>query len=245
MSFLSNLMGGGQAMAGGGQAGGAMPMPAMPGAEGGLGGLSSGLDAALASNQQQQMQAAAKPKGPSGFMNALGMIGDALLVNSGHAPMYAPHREARMAEEKKARLGQMLGNYLGNLEPGLAEIFAEDPGAGMSLYKMKHPAEKDDTPSAVREFEYYSHLPPEQQPGYRKFRGLTRPQIIGSPTTGYSVYDPESEGAPPGAPNGDAPTVNSQEEYDALPTGARYRDSQGNPGVKRGGPTATPSVPFP
>lgn len=56
------------------------------------------------------------------------------------------------------------------------------------------------------------------------FRNAVQPASANPPTVGLAT--PVSRGG--------IATVNSQEDYDALPAGARYQDSQGNVGVKKG-----------
>lgn len=202
-----------------------------------------GLEQALARNQmlgqQQQMMQRQRPQRP-GIMDILGTLGDAILAGKGRQPIYGAFKQ----QQQRRQMGGDIANYLGDTDGALSQIMQADPETGVALWKMTHPQEKvADTPSAVREWEYYHGLPQEQQGDYRKFRRISRPQIIGSAATGYGIYDPEADGED--APIGEAPTVNSQEEYDALPPGTHYRDSQGNIGLKGGGPTAGPSGGFP
>jgi len=63
-----------------------------------------------------------------GLNNVLGRIGDALLIANGAEPIHRQHA-----------IGQMIGNYLGNADPGLAQVFAADPATGLALYKVTHP----------------------------------------------------------------------------------------------------------
>lgn len=123
MNFLGNLFGGGmQAMAG--------MQPDQTGVPDQMGGVNQALGQNQAMGQQQQQGGMFRQGG--GLRNVLGIIGDALLVQSGHAPMYGP-------QMRQKRMGQALSNYLGKLDPGLADIIAENPEMGMQLYKMQHP----------------------------------------------------------------------------------------------------------
>lgn len=184
--------------------------------------------------QQPQFQ---QPRKPHGVGNFLGHLGDALLVASGRGPMYAPMIAQREAQERQQQVGQMLGNVLGRLDPSLRDLVAADPGTGLEIFKLLHPQQREaDTPSAVREFEYFSGLDPAKQKSYRGFRRDTRPQIIGSAEAGYSVVDPDSFGD-------DAP-----EAGEVTATGPNGEKIKLNPTTGQwepvGGPTAQPSGGF-
>lgn len=199
-----------------------------------------GLEQAMSQNQRMAPQQ--QERGPHGLGHILGLIGATIASARGRPAPYFEQLMQMKQEQKQQQANQAFANYLGDPELAALITGGADPGTAMRAYGIKHPQEKSaDTPSAVREYEFYSQLPPDKQAIYRRFRQISRPQLIGSPAAGYSVYDPEGEGEP----EGEAPTVNSQEEYDALPPGAHYRDSQGNAGVKRGGQTASPSGVFP
>lgn len=88
------------------------------------------------SQQPQQFQ---QPKKPHGVGNFLGKLGDALLMASGRAPMYAPMMQAREAQERQQQVGQMLGNVLGRLDPSLRDLVSADPGTGLEIFKLLHP----------------------------------------------------------------------------------------------------------
>lgn len=198
------------------------------------------------------------------FRNILGAIGDALLVHSGHAPIYAPHMQQK-------RLGQALANYLGNLEPGLAEIMQRNPEVGLSLYKMQHPSQGVEL-EIVREMKA-AGIDPASDEGRTIIKGHLARQGAGAGSAfgrdlselgidpksdearelyygrnspaGYLMKPPKRGQQPAGGGLSDSiPTVNSQEEYDALPPGTHYRDSQGNTGVKGGSTASAPSGGF-
>lgn len=192
----------------------------------------------------------------NGLLNVLGVIGDALLVHSGRAPIYGPRMQQR-------RMGEALGNYLGKLDPGLAEIIAQNPEVGFQLYKMMHPPAPQDL-EIVREMRA-AGIDPTSEEGRALIKGhLSRGGGAGS-SFGRDLevlgIDPQSDEArelyygrnspagfllkPPSRGGGSQslPKVVSQEQYDALPPGTRYQDSRGNVGVK-GGATASPSQPF-
>lgn len=195
-----------------------------------------------------------------GFRNVLGDIGDALLVANNAEPMYRQRKQ-------REKLAGALANYLGNIDPGLADIFAQDPKTGFGLWKMKNPAppaivaelkaagiDPDSeegreiirqkvtggtAPAFVRELQAFGFSPEEARAIAR--RRYTRPIVIGSPSTGYGVLD---DGLGEGEGGGNLPTVSSQEEYDALPPGTPYLDSQGNRAVKGGATGGTSLLPF-
>lgn len=111
---------------------GARPMgPTM----GGFGGGTFGMDGRPVAQPQQPMQQQAQPqqapqrKQDSGLRRLLGNLGDALLIGSGGEAMYKP------AQEKRQQ-GEMLGRYLGAIDPQLAEIAQADPEAGMALFNI-------------------------------------------------------------------------------------------------------------
>ena len=205
----------------------------------------AGINQARADNNAM---AQAKPKGFMGggfkpgspIRDLLGTIGDVLLVANGGQPIYQARLKQRQDEAKRARMGSALAQYLGSGDAGLAAIFQDDPEIGIEIYKATR--KKDDTPAAFDEFQHYQKLPPEQRPAYEKFLRLKHPGMMAPITVpdGASVEFP-GQGDEPAGPE---PTVNSQADYDALPPGTPYRDSQGNRAVK-GGQTAPPSGGFP
>lgn len=220
------------------------------------------INEAFAANQAQ---AQAKPRGGmfrqgGTFSNVLGAIGDALLVHSGRQPVYGP------AMQRK-KMGEALSNYLGQMggvDPALAQVLQQDPGTGLELFKMSRPSPANDPetirlmraagidpaseegraiiqqklsgggqadPNFVRELEALG-IDPRSDEALELYYGRNSP-------AGYLLKPRSRDGS-----SESLPAVNSQAEYDALPAGTRYRDSQGNVGVKRGGPTATPSEGF-
>ncbi len=100
--------------------------------------------------------------------------------------------------------------------------------------------QKNDTPSAVREYEYRQRLPEAERGNYDRFRQSTRPQIFGSPESGYNIYDPNQ-----GAPQAQPQRVPSKEAYDALPPGTQYIAPDGSLRVKGGQTGSAPSGGFP
>jgi hypothetical protein len=204
------------------------PAPQLPDA-------TSGIQAALAQNQalhqQQIAQQSAGPRvfGSSGLANFLGRLGDALLVGTGHDPIYAPMLKDREAESRKQHLGTALANYLGDSDSALAEIFRADPEVGIDLYKIQHPA--SEVPSGLKEFQYYQGLDPTTRAAYEKFLQITHPAMMAPITLGPNdTYDPGG-----GATAADGlPTVSDQASYDAVPAGGKYKDPQGNIRTKGG-----------
>jgi hypothetical protein len=92
----------------------------------------NGVQDALARNQQM---AAQRPHGfLGGLRNVLGNIGDALLVANGADPIYRPRKE-------QAAQAQMLGNYLGRIDPAFAQMLASgmNPQTAVTAYKIVHP----------------------------------------------------------------------------------------------------------
>jgi hypothetical protein len=162
--------------------------------------------------------------------NILGAIGDAFLVQSGHEPVYAK----RMQQQ---RLASALGNYLGNLDPGMAEIFEQSPEVGMSLYKLKHPT--NETPAALKEYEYYKGLQGPDRGSFEQYLKLTHPGMMSPITLGPGdTYDPGTGGA-------SLPHVTDQASYDAVPAGGQYTTPDGNIRTKGGATASTPSPTFP
>lgn len=180
----------------------------------------------------------------SGFANVLGMLGDALLVHGGRAPMYAPMRQQRMDEQRQEKANQAIGNYLGNLDPALRELIMQaGPGAGMKAYEMAHPQAKD-PPGMIQEFRLREQMSDAERGEYDNYVEKRRFNPYGAPITLGPGDTYEAGGDEPPAANGDAPAVSSQEEYDALPPGAVYLGPDGKPRHKGGGPTAGPSGGF-
>ena len=213
LNFLGNLSGQQQPQMPG-FAGGQFPTGQMPAPQ--MGQQPIDLNAALQRNaalgQQQQAQ---KPKGGffrqgGTFSNVLGAIGDALLVHSGRNPVYAPAQQRR-------RSGEALANYLGNLDPGLAELISTDPELGMSLYKMKNPAAKE-PPAFVQEYLYRQGLPDDQRKSFdefanmRKFNPFAAPITLGPGDTyeGPGGGQPEAQEQTATGPNGEKVRYNPQ-----------------------------------
>jgi hypothetical protein len=186
--------------------------------------------------------AAAQPRseGPSKFRNTLGAVGDALLVATGEKPMY---RERMM----QRRLGDAVGNYLGNTDAALAEIFRADPETGLALYKAKHGASEQ--PSIAKEVDYYRSIGRNDLADQLLEKHAQGAPLISNNGDGTFTIVPQAMirqpgGTPQGGTQAPSPTIDSQEAYDALPPGAHYRDSQGNEGVKGGPTAAAPSGDF-
>lgn len=208
-------------------------MGGMPGTD-----AMQGIEQALAHNQELARFQRPQQRKP-GLMDVLGILGDSILAGKGRQPIYGPMMQQRREQERRQQMGEYIANYLGDSDGALSEIMRADPETGLALYKMTHAQEKE-KPAFYRELEA-AGFNPQQIQQIMKQR-YTRPIIVGSAATGYGVLDEEGGDSDAG---GEVPTVNSQAEYDALPAGTQYRDSQGNVGVKRGGPTASPSGVFP
>ena len=222
MNFLGNLFGGGmQAMAG--------MQPDQMGVPDQMGGVNQALGQNQAMGQQQQQGGMFRQGG--GLRNVLGIIGDALLVQSGHAPMYGP-------QMRQKRMGQALSNYLGKLDPGLADIIAENPEMGMQLYKMQHPDAKE-PPAIVQEYLWRQHLPENERGGYDKYVESRKFNPFGTPIT-----------LGPGdryEPSGGAPEAEASGEVTATgPNGEKVRfNQQTGQWEPAGGATDQPSPTFP
>src|SRR5688572_23679090 len=76
---------------------------------------------------QQAQQRQESPGRKKGVRHFLGVLGDALLTGAGGEPVYGPSVE-------RAEMGEQLAQYLGAASPELAEIFRNNPDAGMALY---------------------------------------------------------------------------------------------------------------
>ena len=231
MGFLSGLLGGGDpAMAGAAGMGAAPAMPPMPHmSEQGIPNVMGGINQSLAQNQQVGQRRAS---GGGGFRNVLGIIGDALLINSGHAPIYGPAMQQR-------RRGEALANALGQLEPGMAELFATDPGVALQVYKMKHPDAKE-PPGMVQEYQWRQHLPENERGDYDKYVRSRQFNPFGAPITlgPNDIYEPGGGGAPE-ATGGEITATNPE-------TGAKVRfNQQSGQWEPAGGATDQPSPTFP
>lgn len=192
------------------------------------------------------------PAKHSGFRNILGILGDSILQAHGRQPIYGPMHE-------KKQLQGALQNFLTDPDGAIQNLMQVDAPTAISLYKMVHPTKA--APEIVAELEA-AGIDPKSPEGQSIIKGHLTKADAGSAfgrdleVLGIDPHSPEARelyygrSSPAGyllkPPAGDnVPTVNSQAEYDALPNGARYRDSQGNPGIKRGGATASPSPTFP
>lgn len=112
--------------------------------------MTAGIEDALARNAQLAQQQARQP---SKLRNLLGAIGDAISVGAGGQPLYHMRRQAEADAANKSALGQQIASYLGLDDSGLSSILADDPQAGLALYKLKHPAQANQDAS-IREYEY-------------------------------------------------------------------------------------------
>lgn len=200
--------------------------------------------------------------------NVLGAIGDALLIGTGNQPIY----RGRLREH---RVNEALQNYLSDPDAAIAELMKFDAPAGIGLHQQREAAElarrkaeQKEVPAFVaelREFGIDPQSPEGRQYLERKYmkEGATDPTFVrelaalgidprseealrlyyarNSPA-GYLI---EPEGRREGGPAQELPVVGSQEQYDALPPGTRYRDSQGNVGMKGGATGAGSSPGFP
>jgi hypothetical protein len=148
-----------------------------------------------------------------------------LLIQSGHAPMYGPAKKQR-------KIGEALQSYLGNMDPGLAQIFEADPETGLALYKYKHPQ----APAGVEGFEYYRKADPQTRSDYEKYLKLIHPSFMSPITLGPNdTYDP-----------GGGDTSGGGEATATGPNGEKIRfNPQSGAWEPMGGQTAPPSGNFP
>lgn len=211
-----------------------------PGIEG-MGGLEQSIAQNNAAGAAMPPPKPKKQFADSTFGRIMGMIGDALLANSGRAPMYAPQLQQMHEEARQQQGNEAMANYLGNIDPGLRDlIMAAGPQAGMQAYGIAHPKAENE-PSFIQEWRIRNGLPPEEQQSLdsyaekRKFNPYAAPITLGPGDT--------FEGGPGGGE--DMPTVATPEEAGQLPPGTRFRMPDGRIGTVPGGPTGDPSVPFP
>jgi hypothetical protein len=175
--------------------------------------------------------------GSGGIRDFLGFLGDALLVSSGHAPIY----QTRMRQKK---LGSALSQYLGSSDPMLASIFETDPETGLALYKMQHPA--SEIPQGVKEFQYYNKMQGPERTAFEKFLQLTHPTMGAPVTLGPTDTIEYPGGSGGGGAPSDVPTVSSaQEAISKYPPGTIVQSPDGRKFKVPGGPTAAPSGNFP
>lgn len=235
MNFLGNL----NRPAMPGFAGGMIPLPNMPGA---------GMEQLPGFQMPEVAPIAAPPidmgaPGPApapkreggGLNNVLGIIGDVLLAMGGGQPIYGPQRkkllDEQKAEQRRARMGSALANYLGNADPALAELAGVmDPDDIVSAYKLKNPA-KAETPAMIREAQAYAALPPEQKRVVDHYLKIRNPGMMAPVTLG-----PNDTIEMPGEKAGDdLPVVSSPEEARRLAPGTRFRRPDGAIGTVPGG----------
>lgn len=197
------------------------------------------------------------PGTPGKFMNALGMIGDALAMWRGGRPLYSMRLKEQQAQAKESAVDDALRNYLVDPEGAIAALMQIDPRMGIE-FATKGQGE----PFTLSEGQVRYDSRGRPIAGSPKLDTVEIDGVVFDKRTGQPLFESPyskiiagSEGSffeqprlgigRGGGSRDDVPTITSQEEYDALPNGARYRDSQGNPGVKRGGPAASPPASFP
>jgi len=191
------------------------------------------IEASLQRNQR--MAPPPEQRGPHGLGHILGLIGATLASARGRP---APYFEQLMAlKQQKEQQGQnaAFANYLGSLDPELGGLIqAAGPAAAMQAYGIKHPKDREPT-GLARDYDWYSHLPPEEQKRAdafiekRKFNPFASPITMGQ---GDSIEYPDGQG-------GEVTATNPQ-------TGERVRlNPESGQWEPMGGPTPSASGPFP
>lgn len=196
---------------------------------GGIAGMGSGLDSALAQNAAQPRQ----PQRPKlGIGDIVGLIADGVRGYRGQEPVYGPAMEARrLKETRKNALGNFLTDPQGAVQ---ALLEGGDFEGGLELWKATH--KDDDTPAGVREFEYYQKHP-DQQPAMEKYWRLTHPGMM-SPITMGAGDTIEMPGQDGGAPGGEITATG--------PGGEKIRfNPQSGQWEPVGGAPASPAPTFP
>lgn len=163
----------------------------------------------------------------SKLRNTLGAIGDAMLVATGHAPIY----RQRMEQEQQ---NQALQGFLQNPDEAIQRLMQIDPRSGIALYSQVHP--KSEVPESVKGYNYYNALPDSEKPRFEKYLQLTHPGMMAPVTLG-----PNDTVETPGS---SLPHVSDQASYDAVPAGAQYTTPDGHVRVKGGATASTPSPTF-
>ena len=162
---------------------------------------------------QPQQQRPRKSFKDSGFANVLGQLGDALLVSSGRAPMYAPQKARREEMARREQTGAALANYLGNLDPAIAELIRSDPAVGMEVFKATRP-KAPDKPSFVEEYEYRQGLDPTARGEFDSYAERRKFNPFAAPITMEQGDVLEEGGAPSEVtatgPNGEKVRLNPQ-----------------------------------
>jgi hypothetical protein len=220
-------------------------------------GISSLYDPELMLGQQSDQGQAPQrrpPGTPSKFMNALGMIGDALSTWRGGQPLYQQN-----LREQQTR-GAM-ENFLTDPEGAIQALMGVNPELGLQLYQQTRP--KPQEPFTLGSGEVrYDPSGKEIARGGSKRETVEIDGVVFDKNTGEPLFESPYDKIVPGAEGSfytqrrlgigkrggqgasQLPSISSQAEYDSLPPGAQYRDSQGNIGVKNGGATASPSGNF-
>lgn len=177
-----------------------------------------------------------KPKG-SGIANVLGIIGDVIAMSQGRPAINIPLIQQRKQQE---RLAPIMQNYLADPQGTISALLGSgEVELGLQLMKM---GQGPDTPAAVREFQEYQKLPPQQQRAYENYLRLKNPAWNNPITMGQNDT---FEGAPAASGGGNLPRVNTPDEAMRLPPGTQFLLPDGRVGTVPGGPTALPSGVFP
>jgi hypothetical protein len=192
----------------------------------GIGGMSAGLDQALAQNKA--MGAAKPKKGFGDFLRIFaGTMGDQLTGR----PVYAQHQQAQ--EEMKAQEEW----YERKRQDELADYEAKK--------NIDSQYDGPEMPGLAKEVQWINSLPPPEREQAMKYIQMLRPGNFVPPAPVNIPYGATVSGGGGGEPSSSGlPRVTDTQGYNALPPGATYLDPNGIV-RKKGGQSASPTGGFP
>lgn len=201
-----------------------------------------------------------KKRGRS-FGDILGMLGDAISIGAGGQPLHMLRREREKKEAQQEQIKSALANYLDDPEGAIRQLLAVDPATAIEL----HQGRQGKVPEEIALMRMVG-IDPTSEEGRQI---ITRKLSGGGQAAPNFVRELEALGIDPNSPEaeelfyarnspsgfllkprggqrqGGLPRVSSPEEARSLPPGSQFIMPDGRIGTVPGGPTATPSAPFP
>lgn len=189
----------------------------------------SGIREALAQNA---MRPQPKKQGRS-FGDILGMLGDAISIGAGGQPLWHMRRQQKQDQQRNDQIQSALSNYMDDPEGSIRALLQIDAPTAIKLLQDRQGKEP---PADAQLYEYRNRLPDAERQSFDKFLELRRFNPYGAPIT-LGPNDTFEQGGQ------QAPAPGAVEEGFIFKGGNPADPNSWEP--VNGGPTATPSAPFP